>query len=31
NPDRVLGLELREGAWAGVTGKVRKATDPATD
>lgn len=31
NPDRVLGLELREGAWGGVAGKVRKATDPATD
>jgi predicted N-acetyltransferase YhbS len=31
NPDRVLGLELREGAWEGVRGKVRKATDPAMD
>ena len=26
NPDRVLGLELKAGAWEGVTGKVRKAT-----
>jgi hypothetical protein len=26
NPDRVLGLELKAGAWAGVTGKVAKAT-----
>lgn len=26
NPDRVLGLELKAGAWAGVTGKVTKAT-----
>ncbi|MGA0540221.1 GNAT family N-acetyltransferase [Neotabrizicola sp. VNH66] len=26
NPDRVLGLELKAGAWKGVTGKVRKAT-----
>ncbi len=24
NPDRVLGLELVPGAWAGVTGKVRQ-------
>ncbi len=26
NPDRVLGLELKAGAWKGVTGKVTKAT-----
>lgn len=26
NPDRVLGLELKAGAWAGVTGKVTKGT-----
>ena len=26
NPDRVLGLELKAGAWAGVTGPVTKAT-----
>ena len=25
NPDRVLGLDLRPGAWAGVTGPVGKA------
>ena len=25
NPDRVLGLALSEGAWAGVTGQVTKA------
>ncbi|MBD3766275.1 MAG: N-acetyltransferase [Rhodobacterales bacterium] len=25
NPDRVLGFELRPGAWAGVTGVVEKA------
>jgi predicted N-acetyltransferase YhbS len=25
NPDRVLGLELAPGAWAGVTGPVEKA------
>lgn len=31
NPDRVLGLALREGAWDGVTGKVRKATDPSVE
>jgi len=24
NPDRVLGLELREGAWNGVTGQVTR-------
>ena len=27
NPDRILGLELRPGAWEGVTGVVRRATD----
>ena len=26
NPDRVLGLALKKGAWAGVTGAVTKAT-----
>ena len=26
NPDRVLGLELKAGAWDGVTGTVTKAT-----
>lgn len=26
NPDRVLGLELKAGAWAGVTGHVTKTT-----
>ena len=26
NPDRVLGLELKAGAWAGVAGVVTKAT-----
>ncbi len=26
NPDRVLGLELKKGAWLGVTGTVTKAT-----
>ncbi len=26
NPDRVLGLELKRGAWQGVTGVVTKAT-----
>lgn len=25
NPDRVLGVELREGAWEGVTGRVVRA------
>jgi predicted N-acetyltransferase YhbS len=25
NPDRVLGLELKKGAWAGVRGRVTKA------
>lgn len=29
NPDRVLGLELREGAWAGVTGPVTREESPA--
>ncbi|MGI3170574.1 GNAT family N-acetyltransferase [Pseudooceanicola sp. C21-150M6] len=27
NPDRILGLELRAGAWEGVTGMVHKASD----
>ncbi|MFV0384458.1 GNAT family N-acetyltransferase [Paracoccus sp. (in: a-proteobacteria)] len=26
NPDRVLGLELQQGAWAGVTGAVTRET-----
>lgn len=26
NPDRVLGLELKAGAWAGVQGRVTKST-----
>lgn len=26
NPDRVLGLELKAGAWSGVSGKVSRAT-----
>lgn len=26
NPDRILGLELKRGAWNGVTGMVTKAT-----
>ncbi|MFN3293123.1 MAG: GNAT family N-acetyltransferase [Gemmobacter sp.] len=29
NPDRVLGLALRPGAWDGVAGKVTRFTDPA--
>ena len=29
NPDRVLGLELVPGAWAGVTGHVERAAPPA--
>lgn len=29
NPDRVLGLELRKGAWQGITGAVTKATGGA--
>lgn len=28
NPDRVLGLELRPGAWVGVTGAVTRETRP---
>ncbi len=28
NPDRVLGLELRPGAWRGVQGAVRRPIDP---
>jgi predicted N-acetyltransferase YhbS len=27
NPDRVLGLELQDGAWAGVVGEVTRAAD----
>lgn len=27
NPDRILGLDLRPGAWDGVTGPVRRAID----
>jgi len=27
NPDRILGLELRPGAWDGVKGEVRRAID----
>ena len=27
-PDRVLGLELRPGAWVGVRGAVRRETRP---
>ena len=26
NPDRVLGLALKDGAWEGVSGQVAKAT-----
>ena len=29
NPDRVLGLELKPGAWKGVTGRVAKPQDYA--
>jgi predicted N-acetyltransferase YhbS len=28
NPDRVLGLELRRGAWIGVRGRVTRPIDP---
>ena len=28
NPERVLGLELRPGAWQGVTGQVERETSP---
>jgi predicted N-acetyltransferase YhbS len=31
NPDRVLGLELRPGAWRGVQGVVRRPIDPEGD
>jgi predicted N-acetyltransferase YhbS len=31
NPDRVLGLELREGAWEGVAGLVRRSTGAVVD
>jgi predicted N-acetyltransferase YhbS len=27
NPDRVLGMALRDGAWAGITGHVRRPKD----
>ena len=30
NPDRVLGLELVEGAWAGVSGHVERIADAGT-
>jgi len=30
NPDRVLGLALKRGAWDGVTGAVTKAPGIAT-
>lgn len=29
NPDRVLGIDLRPGAWDGVSGQVTKFVDPA--
>ncbi|SDD23084.1 Predicted N-acetyltransferase YhbS [Paracoccus isoporae] len=29
NPDRVLGLELRDGAWVDITGPVSRAIGPA--
>ncbi|SNT75160.1 Predicted N-acetyltransferase YhbS [Paracoccus seriniphilus] len=29
NPDRVLGLELREGSWVGIRGTVCRAQPPA--
>ena len=29
NPDRVLGLALKDGAWAGVTGEVQRDLPPA--
>lgn len=29
NPDRVLGIELTDGAWGGVAGAVEKALPPA--
>lgn len=31
NPDRILGLELREGAWDGVTGMVRRPIESEGD
>lgn len=31
NPDRVLGLELRQGSWAGVKGPVQRPSDPEAD
>jgi predicted N-acetyltransferase YhbS len=30
NPDRVLGLALRPGAWDGVAGKVTRFTEPGS-
>ena len=27
NPDRVLGLELRDGAWDGISGHVTRPVD----
>jgi predicted N-acetyltransferase YhbS len=31
NPDRILGLALREGAWDGVAGSVHRPVDPDPD
>ena len=31
NPERVLGLELRDGAWVGISGRVRRDTGTDTD
>lgn len=31
NPDRILGLELRDGAWVDVTGEVTRETGPKTE
>ncbi|MEE3360313.1 MAG: N-acetyltransferase [Pseudomonadota bacterium] len=30
NPDRILGYPLKDGAWNGIKGKVRKAKPPLT-
>ncbi|MEC7669567.1 MAG: N-acetyltransferase [Pseudomonadota bacterium] len=30
NPDRILGYSLKDGAWNGIKGKVRKAKPPLT-
>lgn len=30
NPDRVLGIELAEGAWAGIEGQVTRESGPAS-